>query len=87
MSVKPPVLLSDKQLKGLRQRLEERRLDAGDYELIGEAIRETKRLRRRLWWMGLAERVLLRMLAVKNWVRRCQGKPPLVPEEWNDDER
>jgi hypothetical protein len=87
MNTRPSVFRNDEELKGLRKRLDEKRLDAGDYELLGKVIRETKRLRRKLWWTSLAERVLLRMLAVKNWIRRCQGKPPLVPEEWNENDR
>jgi hypothetical protein len=80
-------MIKEEELKGLRQRLDEKRLDEADFELLGQMIRETKRLRRRLWWMDLAERVLRRMLAVKNWVRGCQGKPPLVPEEYDENER
>lgn len=87
MNTRPSVFRNDEELKGLRKRLEEKRLDAGDYELLGKVIRETKRLRWKLWWTSLAERVLLRMLAVKNWIRRCQGKAPLVPEEWNENDR
>jgi hypothetical protein len=36
--------------------------------------------------MWHVEAMLRRMLAVKNWLRRCRGKPPLVPEEWDQDE-
>ena len=75
------VSLEEEELRALGERLDQQRLQAGDYELLSEVIREPKRLRRRLWWMALAERVLLGMLAVKNWVRRCQGKAPLVVEE------
>ncbi len=81
------VSLNEEKLKGLGKRLEEKRLDAGDYELLGKVIRETKRLRRRLWWMALAKRVLRRILAVKNWVRGSRGKPSLVPEEWDENDR
>lgn len=81
------VLLNEERLKGLSKRLAEKRLEARDYELLGKMIRATTRLRRRLWWMGLAERVLRRMLAMKNWVRGCLGKPPLVPEEWDENGR
>ena len=81
------VSLNEEELKGLLKRLEAERLEAGDYERLGQVIRETKRLQRRLWWTGLAERVLLGMLAVKNRVRRCQGKAPLVVAEGSEDER
>jgi len=81
------VSLNEEELKGLLERLESERLEAGDYERLGQVIRETKRLQRRLWWTGLAERVLLGMLAVKNWVRRSQGKAPLVVAEGSEDER
>jgi hypothetical protein len=78
--------LKDEELHALRQRLAAERLEPGDYERLREVLREAKRLPRQLWWMALATRVLLRLLAVKNWVRRCQGKAPLVVEESNDDE-
>ena len=78
--------LKDEEIHALRQRLAAERLEPGDDELIEEAIRQTRRLRRQLWWMDRAQRVLLRLLALKNWVRRCQGKAPLVVEESNDDE-
>jgi hypothetical protein len=78
--------LKEEELHALRQRLAAERLEPGDYERLREALREAKRLRRQLGWMDLAQRILLRMLAVKNWVRRCQGKAPLVVEEGNDDE-
>jgi hypothetical protein len=81
------VPLREEELKGLLQRLEAQRLQAGDYERLGQVIRETKALQRRLWWTGLAEGVLLWMLAVKNWVRRSQGKAPLVVTEGSEDER
>jgi len=71
-------------LKGLSKRLDQKQLEAGDYELLCNVIGEAKRLQRRLWWMALAKRMLLRMLAVKNWVRGCLGKPPLVVEEWDE---
>lgn len=80
------VSLDEEKLNGLRKRVEEKRLEPGDYELVGQAIRETKRLWWRCWWMGHVEAMLRRMLAVKNWLRRCRGKPPLVPEEWDEDE-
>lgn len=86
MRARRSISLNEEELKGLSKRLEEKRLEPGDYELLGEVIGETKRLQRRLWWMALAERVLLGMLAVKNWLRRWRGKPPLVPEEWDEDE-
>jgi len=78
--------LSEEELKGLLKRLEAERLEAGDYALLGKVLGERKRLLRRLWWTGLAERVLLGMLAVKNWVRRSQGKAPLVVAEGSEDE-
>ena len=78
--------LKDEELHALRQRLAAERLEPGDYERLREVLREAKRLPRQLWWMALATRGLLRLLAVKNWVRRCQGKAPLVVEESNDDE-
>jgi hypothetical protein len=81
------VSLKEGELRALSQRLDQKRLQAGDHELLGQVLAETKRLRRELWWMGLAGRALLGMLAVKNWVRRCQGKAPLVVEEGCDDER
>ena len=80
----PP--LKDEEIHALRQRLAAERLEPGDAELIEDVIRQTRRLRRQLWWMERAQRVLLRLWAVKNWVRRCQGKPPLIVEESNDDE-
>lgn len=79
--------LKEEELKGLLERLNSERLEAGDYERLKQVLRETKRLQRRIWWMGLAKRLLLGMLAVKNWVRRCQGKAPLVADEGCDDER
>lgn len=79
------ILLNEEQLKGLRKRLEQKRLNAEDYELLGKMIRETKRLLRRRWWMALAKRMLLRMLAVKNLMRGCRGKSPLIPEERDEN--
>jgi hypothetical protein len=79
------ISLSEEELLGLRKRLEEEQLEPRDYELIARVIKDAKRLRWDLWWRGHAEALLLRMLAVKNWVRRCQGKPPLIPEEWDED--
>jgi hypothetical protein len=79
--------LNEEQLKGLGKRLDEKRLTEGDYQLLGEVVRETKRLRRRLWWMSLAERVLLGMLAVKNRVRGCVGKAPLVVDGGCENDR
>lgn len=85
-----PVWFDEEKFKKLSKHLEEKRLDAGDYQLLGKmmgkVLGETKRLRRRLWWMSLGKRVLLRMLAVKNWVRGGWGKPPLVPETRGDNE-
>jgi hypothetical protein len=78
---------SEEELRALGRRLDARQLQPEDYPRLAEAITETKRMRRRLWWMALAERSLLRMLAVKNWIRRLQGKPPLVVEEWDDNGR
>jgi len=87
MSARRAERFNVEELLGLRRRLDEKRLDPGDYELLRKVIAETTRQRRRLWWLGLAQPVLLRMLVVRNWVRRAQGKPPLVPEEWSDNER
>jgi hypothetical protein len=87
MNTEPPVYLSRRELRAWLKHLEERGVDAPDRELIAKLARLAKRQRWALWWMGLAERVLWRMLAVKNWVRRCQGKPPLVPEEWDDNDQ
>ena len=80
------VPLKEEELHALRRRLEAERLEPGDYQRLTEVLRQVKRLPRQIWWMTVAMRVLLRLLAVKNWVRRCQGKPPLVVEESNDDE-
>jgi hypothetical protein len=81
------ISLNEEELLGLRKRLEEEeRLEPGDYELIARVIEDAKRLRWRLWWRGHAEAMLRRMLAGMNWLRRCRGKPPLVPEEWDEDE-
>jgi len=80
------ISLNEEELLGLRKRLDEEHLEPGDYELLAKLIKDAKRLRRRLWWQGHAKAMLFRMLAVMNWIRRCRGKPPLVPEEWDEDE-
>jgi hypothetical protein len=84
--MKIPAWVNEEELRGLRERLDEERLTDEDYELLGKVIRDAKRLWWQLWWMGHVEAMLRRMLAVKNWLRRCRGKPPLVPEEWDEDE-
>lgn len=81
------VPFNEEELRGLRDRLDAEQLQAGDYELLDKMIRETKRLSRRLWWMARIERMLRRMLTFKNWVRVRMGKPPLIPEEWDDNGR
>lgn len=86
MRARRSLSLNEEELLGLRKRLEEEQLEPGDYELLAKVIKDATYPRRRLWWMGHAEAMLRRMLAVKNWLRRCQGKPPLVPEEWDEDE-
>lgn len=84
--MKIPSWVNEEELRELRERLDEKRLTEEDYELLGKVIRDARRLRWRLWWMGHVEAMLRRMLAVTNWLRRRRGKPPLVPEEWDEDE-
>jgi hypothetical protein len=80
------ISIDEEEVLGLRKRADEGKLQPGDHELIVRLVKDAKRLRRRLWWQGHAKAMLLRMLAVMNWMRRCRGKPPLVPEEWDEDE-
>ena len=86
MRARRSISLNEEELKGLRKRLDEEHLEPRDYELLAKVIKDAKHLRRRLWWMGHAGAMLRWMLGVMNWLRRCRGKPPLVPEEWDQDE-
>jgi hypothetical protein len=80
-----PISINVEEILELKKRLDEGRLQPGDHELVSKMVKDTIRLRRQLWWQGHAQRLLFGMLAAVNWLRRCRGKPPLVPEEWDED--